>query len=257
MKTLPLLALITFLVSQSVFAQSDGCADGWCWGADPGTAKEKYALFSDGIQLKDYANSVAPFVWLRENTPNLNVGLYIKGVTLFEELLKKEEKEGKDPQKILEYQDKVLSLYDERIKYFGEEEDVIERKGRKMYTYYKSRKDPEKWQKMYDVYNRAFELNGKDASRVNFTFLMLSIVNLKARKAFTEDEVLAKYEGLSEKIQENVTDKKGAEQEKWIDLQDKIDDLLSKAVKIDCNFVRERWSEIIMNDPEDIKTSKY
>jgi tetratricopeptide (TPR) repeat protein len=256
MKTFPLLALFAFLLTQITYAQSDGCEDGWCWGEDPGAAKEKYALFSDGIQLKDYANAVAPFKWLQENTPNLNVGLYIKGVDLYEELLSKEEKEGKDPQKILAYQDKVLSLYDDRVKYFGEEEDVIERKGRKMYFYYKDREDPDKWQKMYDVYNKAFELNAEKSSRSNFTFLMLSIVNLKARKVYTEDEVLSQYEGLSEKIQKNVTETAGAEQEKWIDLQDKMDDLLSKAVTIDCDFVREKWGDTLNNEPDDIKTAK-
>ncbi len=256
MKTLPLLALITFLFSQIAFAQSDGCEDGWCWGADPGTAKEKYALFSDGLQLKDYDNAVAPFNWLLENTPNLNVGLYIKGVDLYEELIKKEEKGGKDQEKILTYQDKVLTLYDDRIKYFGEEADVIERKGRKVYFYYKDRKDPDKWKKMYDVYKRSYELNGKNSSRSNFTFLMLSIVNLKARKKMTQDEVLTQYEDISEKIQENISSTKGAEQDKWIDLQDKIDDLLSKAVTIDCNFVREKMGDKIMNNPDDIKTAK-
>lgn len=256
MKTIPLLALSAFLFTQITFAQSDGCEDGWCWGADPGAAKEKYALFSDGIQLKDYANAVEPFKWLEANTPNLNVGLYIKGVTLYEELLKKEGKEGKDPQKIREYQDKVLSLYDDRIKYFGEEADVIERKGRKIYFYYKDREDSDKWQKMYDVYNKAFELNGKSSSRSNFTFLMLSIVNLKARKVYTEDEVLSQYENISEKIEQNVSETKGAEQEKWVDLQDKIDDLLSKAVTIDCNFVRDKWGDKLMNEPEDLKTAK-
>ena len=256
MKTFPLLALFAILFAQTLFAQSDGCEDGWCWGSDPGTTKEKYALFSDNLQLKNYDGAIAPFQWLFENTPNLNVGLYIKGVDLYEELLKKEEKEGKDAQKIISYQDKILSLYDDRVKYFGEEEDVIERKGRKFYFYYKDREDPEKWQKMYDLYKRAFDLNGKETSRSNMTFLMLSVVNLKARKKFTEEEVLSEYEGITEKIEENISSTSGSEQENWVELQDKIDGLLSKAVTVDCDFVREKMGDKLKNDPSDIKTAK-
>ncbi|MEM1135336.1 MAG: hypothetical protein AAGI07_05805 [Bacteroidota bacterium] len=243
MKTIPLLVFLTSLFTQNLFAQSDGCEDGWCWGSDPGTTKEKYTLFSDDIQLKDFDHAIEPFQWLIENTPNLNVGLYIKGVELYSALLKREEKGDKDKDKIIGYQDRILSLYDERVKYFGEEEDVIERKGRKFYFYYKDREDPEKWQKMYAVYKKAFELNGPKTSRSNITFLMLSVVNLKARKKFTEEEVLTHYEDITDKIEQNINSTKGSEQENWVELQDKIDGLLGKAVKVDCDFVREKMGE--------------
>ncbi|UZR92634.1 tetratricopeptide repeat protein [Chondrinema litorale] len=256
MKTFPLLVLFAILFAQTSFAQSDGCEDGWCWGSDPGAAKEKYALFSDNLQLKDYANAIAPFEWLYDNTPNLNVGLYIKGVDLYEELLKKEESGGTDPQKIIAYQDMILKLYDDRIKNFGEESDVLERKGRKFYFYYKDREDPEKWEKMYDLYKKIFELNGKETSRTNFTFYMLASVNLAARKKITEEEILADYEAISAAIEENENASSGSEAENWADLQGKVDGLLAKAVKIDCEFVRTKMGDVLKNNPDDIQTAK-
>jgi len=252
MKTFYLLGAF-FLITQLSSAQTDHNTNE---NTSPGVVKEKYVLFTDNLSFKNYEEAQIAFDWLFENKPDLNVNLYIKGIKLYEVLLEKEEKEGKDPEKIEIYQDKILSLFDERIKYFGEEERIQQLKGRKMYFYYKNRKDPQKWQKMYELYNRIFELNGSNTSRSNLTFLMLSIVNQHKRKVFTEDEAFVQYEAISEKIEENINNKKKAEQERWIDLQDKIDDLLPNIFPIDCDFVREKMGDRIINNPEDIKTAK-
>ncbi|MBX2840591.1 MAG: hypothetical protein KTR26_02375, partial [Flammeovirgaceae bacterium] len=258
MKTYPLImSLLLFLVSQVSFAQSDDCENGWCWGADPGTAKEKYALASDNIKMKAYDAAKDPLDWLLENTPNLNKSIYIHGVSLYSNLLKKEQKEGNDPIKVVALQDKVLDLYETRIKYFGEEADVRARMGKLLYFYLKDRKDDtERWDTMMKAYYHIFELNGVKTSRSNLTFLMLAVVNQKAKKKLTEEEVLDHYDQITEVIEENIAKSKGESQNSWKDCQDKIDGLLAKAVTIDCNFVREKMADKIKNNPEDVKTSK-
>jgi len=261
MKTTFLLTALLFLFSagQGVFAQAGDCVNednGWCWGEDPGTAKEKYTLFSDGITFKDYKTSSQAFAWLMENVPNLNKALYIKGVNLYEDMLDAEEKGGNDPAKIKEYQDKILSLYDQRIELFGERADVLERKGKRAYFFWKDREDPDKWNKMYDLYKEVFEANGNETSGSNITFYMLSAVNLVRRKKITEEETMAVYDKVSEVIEYNVGVKKGSQQDRWEDMQGKIDALFSQGVDIDCDFVREKMGETIRNKPEDITTSK-
>ncbi len=257
MKTISLLTFFfALMTSQMAFAQGDNCEDGWCWGSDVGTAKEKWTLFSDGITLKDYKTSENSLAWLLENTPNLNKALYIKAVNLYEDMLDAEEENGNDAAVIAKYQDKILALYDQRIEYFGEAADVLERKGKKAYFYLKDREDPEKWNKMYVLYDKVFENNKNETSGSNSTFLMLSAVNLKVRKEMTEQEVLAVYDRISEVLDYNIVNKKGSQQERWENIQDKIDGLLGKAVTINCDFVRENMGDAINNKPDDIKASK-
>jgi tetratricopeptide (TPR) repeat protein len=250
------LLLLCFPLHLAFGQSNENCENGWCWGNDPGTAKEKWTLFSDDFKMKNYKEAVNTFEWCLANVPDLNKALYIRGVDLYEQLLDAEEKGGKDAQKIMAYQDKILTLFDQRIKYYGEEADVLERKGKKAYFFLKDRTDPNKWKTMYDLYNRIFELNAKETTGSSLTFLMLSMVNLKAQKKMTEEEVLSKYDEISEVLDYNINIRKGRQSERWDDIQSSIDGLLAKAVPVGCDFVRSKMAETIRNKPEDLKSSK-
>jgi tetratricopeptide (TPR) repeat protein len=108
---------------------------------------------------------------------------------------------------------------------------------------------------MYNLYNRIFELNKNNTSGTTITFLMLSIAQEKRKKKFTDEQVLEKYDAISEVIDFNLQNK-GKASDRWEDIQTTVDNLLGQIVKVDCDFVRTKMGETIMNKPEDIKTSK-
>merc|ERR1711907_848317 len=66
-----------------------GCENGWCWGNDPKTAKEKNVIYTDALAMKDYATAQPALEWLLTNTPCLNKSIYINAETLYKALLKK------------------------------------------------------------------------------------------------------------------------------------------------------------------------
>ncbi|NJO00573.1 MAG: hypothetical protein HC880_01815 [Bacteroidia bacterium] len=121
---------------------------GWKWGEDPQRAKEKYTLFGDDLNMKNFEAAKAPFYWLLTNTPDLNEALYIKGVDLYQGLLKAT---TDDVQKDV-YQDSILTLYDLRIKNFGNESEVLNRKGYYALAYWQDR--PEKFTDLFDLYKK-------------------------------------------------------------------------------------------------------
>lgn len=243
---------LIFILSLSLVAQAQD------WGDDPGTAKEKYALFTDSYAAKNYSEARTYLDWLLEHTPTLNEDLYTKGVKLYEKL----EKAEKDKEAKMVLQDKVLSLYDLRLehKLFKSEGDVIKRKGRRAYPYLIGRPDGKsKIEELYTLYNRIHELNGAKNLRSNLTYLM----DLTCRKGkageFTDEQVLAQYESIVKVIDTNIADPKEAKKvSKWESCKASIDGLLTNCVTIDCSFVKENLAGKLRGDDgtPDIKTAK-
>ena len=129
---------------------------GWNWGDQVDLAKEKNALYVDMLKAGRYQEALAPHTWLCQNTPNLNESLYQNGSKLYEELAEVE----KDPAKLEAYKSKAMEMYDLRIKYFGNEGYVLNRKVYPAYKFYKD--DKSKYKELYDMFNRAFELSKEE-----------------------------------------------------------------------------------------------
>ena len=64
---------------------------GWNWGDQVDTAKEKNVLYTDAKNAKNYEAAIEPLEWLLVNTPDLNQSIYINGVDIYKSLAKKEE----------------------------------------------------------------------------------------------------------------------------------------------------------------------
>jgi len=106
------------LLSQIVTAQRINCENDWCWGNEPRKAKEKYALFADGLPLRDFKRSEVAFDWLVGNVPQLNKDLYIKGEWLCEALIEYEKRQGENQVTIEKYNNKIQEIKKLRDKYF-------------------------------------------------------------------------------------------------------------------------------------------
>ena len=139
---------------------------GWNWGDSVDKAKEKNALYADFVKAENWQAAIGPHSWLLKNTPDLNASIYINGAKIYEGLAESTD----DKDKTLEYQEKALEMYDLRIKYFDDEADVLNRKANTAYKYYKNTQS--KYPELFKLYNRAFEINGKDFYTSNLTAYM-------------------------------------------------------------------------------------
>jgi tetratricopeptide (TPR) repeat protein len=254
-----LLLAIVFSVGffQAAFAQNCPCEagfdSGWCWGKDPGTAKEKWTLFSDAINTKEYDIAVENGEWLLTNTPNLHASLYIKSVQLYTALLGKES----DATKKISFQDKILSLYDKRIYCFGETRDLAERKASIFYDYLMPRKGKE--QEVYEFYKKLVGKYGEQLSSPAFFQYYLDAAG-KAKEAgvggVTDDTFMEIYDNELVPVLEKKIAAGGDAAMPWIKTKDAIDGMVQVYIKVDCEFVKKNLGPKLQENPDDVKLAK-
>jgi len=230
-----------------IFAQA-----GWNFPeneADSIQTNEKIVLYSDMMKLGNYKHSLPHLQWLLHNVPDLNESIYINGAKIFESLAETE----KDPAQKRIYEDSTLLMYDLRIKYFNDEAAVMNRKAYTAYGFFKD--DKSKYQELYDMYKRTFELNKNDVWDQN----LLSYMDVVRRYKLTggnisDTEVLDIYDEIM-----GIIDFKMA-QEKNVDrlerIADNVDKLLAATIQVDCDFIQNTLGPKLHDNPDDLKLAK-
>lgn len=136
-----LLAAVAVLVSMSASAQHDYSDDAKFgkWGA---TAEEREAnimaqnLFKDAMDNKDYDAARVHFWQLANNCPAASVNTFTRGVTIY----RNKANRSRNVAEKRAYVDTLLSVYDMRIEYFGDNADkgrdfILDAKARDMVKY--------------------------------------------------------------------------------------------------------------------------
>ena len=240
---LVLVILVITVANTVVFAQP-----GWNWPDDVDKAKENNALYSDAVKSKQFAMAVTPHNWLLENAPDLNASLYINGAKIYEGLAASES----DPAKKIELQDKALEMYDLRIKYFGKEGAVLNRKAFVAYKYHKANKS--KYKELLDLFDRTFKLNGTKTLDNNLVAYMDVVRRYKLSGGdLTDEEVINRYSLVSDVIDAKL--KTGKNVPRLEKIQDNVDKLLTATVTVDCAFVEANLGPK-MKETGDIKMAK-
>ncbi|MDN5204460.1 hypothetical protein QQ008_23910 [Fulvivirgaceae bacterium BMA10] len=212
--------------------------------------RANYALFSDHCAQGNFEEATAPLYWLLTNAPDVHNSIYINGVKVYHTLATME----KVPARKEILQDSVMLLYDLRILYFGEEANVFNRKVSKAYGYYRNKVD--KLQDLKNMFERAFELNGKNIFNNNLAPYFDVICKYKhAGNTITDEEVLAIYDQLMAIIDHKVKVVK-----KNIEVLEKskevIDKIFSGCYPIDCDFVQNNLGDKLKADPTDLNLAK-
>lgn len=230
-------------LSSAAVAQS-----GWNWGDSVDIAKEKNALYSDLLKAKDYKGSEKHLQWLLKNTPDLNKSIYINGASIYEGLSEK----TNDPAQELKWQEKALSMYDARIKYFGEEDEVMNRKALTSYKYYK--KTQSKYPELMETFKKAYTLNGNNLYSSNITAYMDVVRTYKLTNGkITDEEVFDIYSSMTSVIDYQKAN--GGDESRLDKIAEYVDKLLTSTVKVDCEFVEKNLGPK-MEETSDYKLAK-
>lgn len=244
MKRKELIFVMLFLgiVAQS-HAQRD--ANGYLWEPDPLRAKEKFTLLGDDIKSKNFEGSKAPLSWLLANNPELHKSLYQKGASVYEGLVTTE----KDEKKKSVYEDSAMIMYDLRIKYFAEEASVLNYKGTKALYYWGDR--PEKFEEMYDLYEKIINLNGENAflSNIKSYMYLVCIMKKNNKKGLDDGKVLDIQDKLTEIAEKNKA--KGKDVAAWEEVIDYVEKQVEGCVTIDCDFVKNQYTPKLKENPND------
>jgi tetratricopeptide (TPR) repeat protein len=247
MKKLVSFFTVAFISLAPVFAQIQ--SSGWVWPEDRKTAEEKYVLYTDMFNLGNYTAAIPPFTWLVVNAPQLNPSLYINGAKIYENLADEE----KDEAKKTVYEDSCLLMYDLRIKYFNDEANVLNRKA--FYAYKFKNDDKSYYQELFDLFNKAFDLNKNNFWDNNLVAYMDVIRRYKLGGGVISDEqVLEYYEKLTEVLDYKISQNQNVE--KLNQYKDQIDNILTTIITVDCKFIEENLLPKLRSDTSDVKLAK-
>ncbi len=231
------LTLILMFTAVSAMAQ-------WNWPEDKATAEEKNVLYTDAYKTGNFEGALVPLGWLHENAPDLNPSIYINGAKIYEGLASK----AQDAASKESYQDKALTMYDLRIKYFNQEANVLNRKASSAYKFFRGNK--QKYPELLELFDKALDLNGPKFFDGN-TVAYMDIIRRHQKNggSLTDEDILDRYDRISGSL----ANKKG---DKYETLQGQIDGMLSEIVTVDCNFVEENLGTKFKAEPSNTKLAK-
>ncbi|MCY4419497.1 MAG: hypothetical protein OXB93_06600 [Cytophagales bacterium] len=243
-----------YLLGLSLFFSSPFLAlaqKGWNWPEDKATAQERKVLYTDLMNHGNFEEAAQNIQWLLDNAPDLHVSLYIHAQKIFTALAK----QASEPQKKREYQDKVMSLFDERIKYFQGEANVSNRKALAAYNFF--RKEQSMYPELIQILEKAVHLNQEKVIDYNLLALM-DIVQRekKLSKTLTEDDVLRYYALVSDILEIKKANVKDSGKERLEKISRKIDKILTTTVNIDCVFIRNKLFPRFEKNPTDLKQAR-
>jgi len=249
-----LLSLLLFLsVANLGWAQAVGCKNNW--PAEKAKAEEQLAIYGDAVKQGHYRAAVPGIQWFLKNAPNWNTKLYIDGTEVYNKLAAAE----KDPAKKQVLVDSLLWLYDERVKYCGDEVNVLNRKATYAAVYNGQNKD--KAADVLALFDKVLDISGTSVSdNVLDTYFKMVFANFALLKNLSEDQILEKYEKIQAAIDAKIAkfqqENKTAEVEKLKASKSSNDDLLLKMVVVNCDFVKKNLEPKFKANPNDLALAK-
>ncbi len=243
-----LLVYISILIA----SHAQGQCKEWIWPRDSAKAREELVLFQDAVNNKQFRQASSHLRWLLVNSPNLNVSIYIMGAETYDGLAAKE----KNPSKKKTLVDSLLLIYDLRMQHCNDKANVITRKA---LASYKHNINGTEQDKLLTLMDEAIELNGESIQDGVLLPYMETILMSHAKvKKLLQEEILKRYEKLVDIIEAKIKSGKGDDkrQAKLKEYKSRIDDLLLKMIKVDCNFVHSNLAPKFNQNPQDIVLAK-
>lgn len=206
----------------------------------PAEVRENYSLASDDLQNKNFKAAKAHIHLIITKYGGIHPKIYNDALKIYEGMSKTEAQ----PDKKMLYQDSVLTIYDLKIKYFGEEANTLNLKGYKATPYWQNR--PEKAKELYDLMKKIVALNGKNTLNLNVSSYMYMVCQMKGKEPeLTDEKIIDIHEELTEIIDHNLDrfqkENKAEYVDAWKKTQEYIDSQLEKCVDISCAFIQKQF----------------
>ncbi|WP_111669022.1 hypothetical protein [Algoriphagus litoralis] len=230
-----LLAMAALLLSGLVQAQD------WNWPADPAQeakARELNAAYTDYMKSEQFIEATKPLNWLLVNVPELNESIYINGVTVYKGAADK----TTDPAQKLVYQDSVMAIYNKRGEIYKNEPKWIENKAYYGYQFFKS--DKTRIPAAIADFEKAIETNGNINHQLVGAYFDLIYRNNAYNKAYTGEQVLAKYEMANDLLNKSEAEGKDVTSSRSL-----LEQVLVNMELIDCDFIENTMGPKLAADP--------
>ena len=167
---------------------------------------ETASIFEQFYKQGDYKSALAPWIIVYMKFPKSSDNVYIQGIKMYEDMIGKASEAEKDA-----LLNKILEIYDKRIKYFGNEGYNLGRKAT-IYLKYKLAQadlmtDEQKKQIYKTGYNwleSSVDKQGKEAEAAVLLLLNRATALLFKTGEFKADKVMAVYDKTSSIVEANL-----------------------------------------------------
>lgn len=247
--TLTAVLLLLTAHTATVFGQCDCPTErdqGWCWGEDPGLAKEKQAVIQDNVNNENYAAAMPAFEWVAQNLPGMHKSIYQLGEKMFVGLYQQEQ--DKDQKKA--HIKRLMEVFDKRIDCFGERAYVLNRKG--LYALAQGGATVAFYDSLYHLYKEIIALNQTQTFTANLDYFsqIMGVRRKYMKDEYVAENVLEDYDMLSALIEKKMAESQddAKEMEKLKELQDFADNALCQLISCDCDFAKEKLYPKLIED---------
>ncbi len=142
------------------------------------------------FKLKLYNDAYETWWTAFNDCPSSSVRMYVDGVTMYHFFID-EAPEGQIKEGLI---DTLMLIYNQRIEYFGDEGNVLARKGKDLLSYHSD--DMEEVQKAYEMLKKSIEIQGKKSKDATMLLLMTSGIALKDEGKIDDNQVIEDYFNL-------------------------------------------------------------
>ena len=140
----------------------------------------------------------------------------------------------------LALQDTILMLYDKRISLFGNEAEVMNRKGLVAYGYLFKR--PDMTDSLFHIYSKIYALNGQNMYIICAYSYMNAACDKKKFGGMNNDKILEVYEHVVSVFDVNIKNERDSKKKDQLEkFKVKVDEKLSQCADLSCDYVLNKW----------------
>lgn len=212
-----------------------------------------YSMYDQFFRMKDYKSALKPWEHIYNKYPKSSVNVYIVGIKLYEAMLDKAS-DSEKPALL----DKLMSIYDKRMKYFDNKGFVL---GRKATTYLKYRLEhadqltddqlKEIYKTGYSWLEQSAELQGDKTEAAVLVQLMQGTSVLFKTGEFESDKVMENYDKTLAIANANLA--KDPNAEAYQQAADAINTIFESSGAADCETLIKLYTPKFKNNPNDVK----
>ena len=157
-------------------------------GKDSIECIKNISLYSEFFKHENYYDAISPWREVFHNCPASRESLYANGVAMYKTFIEQE----KDPLKKTALCDTIMMIYDQRIKYFGDEGNVLGRKGVDLLRY-RREEGINFIEEGYRYLKKSVEIEKSKSSPAVLTTFVSASISLYMRELITKEQVVMDY----------------------------------------------------------------
>ena len=240
------LLTVSILLSTPTLAQK-GVEDGskYGQGQDSINCLMNLSLYKEFFKHGNYNDAIISWRKVFNECPASSESMYVDGVKMYKKFLSGQ----KNPDVAEAYIDTIMIIYDQRIKYFNDEANVLGRKATDLLRYRKD--NVESIAEAYTYLSRSVDLNPREARDAVIILLVNSSVSLYKAGVLDQETAINDFFKASGIINDNLDS--DPDNRRWLRAKEEVEDFMMEANILDCeslnNFYADKF-EPNKNDEE-------